>query len=112
MNVLHAFPTRSVNRGGNGTFGLGFPAAQLSLAASALIALHVDTATGSLRLGQRFFSALLPSIANNHLGTCVHCGAPVTDGDPFIRYRGEYYHAHACAESNPPALSRRQVPAA
>jgi hypothetical protein len=62
----------------------------------------------SLRLTRKAASALL-STANRHPRTCVACGRPVTDGDPFIRYRGEYYHAHGCAETDPPALRERRA---
>jgi anti-anti-sigma factor len=37
------------------------------------------------------------------LGVCVVCGKPVDREDPFLRSRGEYYHAGSCLESNPPA---------
>lgn len=74
--------------------------------------LATHTALHSLRLAQRGLSALSPAAADAYLGPCVDCGAPVSKGDAFIRYRGEYYHAHGCAESNPPALRRGRMPAA
>lgn len=38
------------------------------------------------------------------LGSCAACGAPVHDGDAFLRYRGEYFHGGPCVEHDPPAL--------
>jgi hypothetical protein len=38
------------------------------------------------------------------LGNCAACGDPVIDGDGFLRYRGEYYHAGDCVDYDPPAL--------
>jgi hypothetical protein len=38
------------------------------------------------------------------LGDCVGCGRAVTSEDPYLRYRGDYYHADNCVESDPPAL--------
>jgi hypothetical protein len=43
------------------------------------------------------------------LGVCVACGKPVYREDPFLRYRGEYYRAGSCLESNPPALRARSA---
>jgi hypothetical protein len=49
--------------------------------------------------------AILSSFAGNgQLGVCAVCGAAVVDGEPYLRYRGEYYHAHGCLESGLPAL--------
>lgn len=62
-----------------------------------------------LRLTRKAASALVFPATHRHRRTCVACGSPVTDGDPFIRYRGEYYHAHGCAETDPPALRERRV---
>lgn len=39
-----------------------------------------------------------------HERTCVVCGDPVLDHEPFLRYHGEYYHAEPCLEADPPAL--------
>jgi hypothetical protein len=41
---------------------------------------------------------------NGQIGVCAVCGAAVVDGEPYLRYRGEYYHAHGCLESGLPAL--------
>lgn len=109
MKFLHALTTRGVSPAGNRTFGLGPPAGPVNLAAGALIALPAQTTIRGLRLGRKLLSVLLLAADNQQLGACADCGAPVTDRDPFIRYRGDYYHAHGCAETNPPALSRRQV---
>jgi hypothetical protein len=88
------------------------PPAPLNLAIGALIGLPAYTALRTLRLAHKGFSVLAPAKADGHLGPCVDCGAPVLKGDAFIRYRGHYYHAQRCAESNPPALRRRSILAA
>jgi hypothetical protein len=46
----------------------------------------------------------LPRADNQHVRARADCGPPVTESDPFIRYRRESYRAHGCAESNPPVL--------
>jgi hypothetical protein len=44
------------------------------------------------------------------LGVCATCGKPVARDDPFLRYRGRYYHGGSCVESDPPALRARAQP--
>jgi hypothetical protein len=48
-------------------------------------------------------AVLVTPAADRRRGVCVVCGGPLIGGDPFLRNRGEYYHAHNCLESNPPA---------
>jgi hypothetical protein len=107
MDLRRALMTRTINLAGDPPFARDRPAGPLNHAAGALIALPVETTIRGLRLGQKMLLALAAD--NPRLGACVACGAPVTESDPFIRYRGDYYHAHGCAETNPPALSRRRV---
>ncbi len=63
-------------------------------------------ADNSLKLARLPLEAISRPAASTGLGCCVQCGAPVHDGDPFLRYHGEYYHADKCLESNPPALAQ------
>jgi hypothetical protein len=109
MNPLHALRTPGSRPAGNRTLGPNHPAGPLNVAARAVIALPAETAIHGLRLGRKLLSVLLHVAEQQHIGACAECGAPVTESDPFIRYRGDYYHADGCAERNPPALSRRQV---
>jgi hypothetical protein len=108
MNLLHALTARGARLAMDRTFGLDGAAGPLHLAAGVLVALPAAAAIHGLGLGRQILAALLTG-AENHLGACAQCGAPVTKSDPFLRYRGEYYHAHDCAEFNPPALTQRQV---
>jgi anti-anti-sigma factor len=56
----------------------------------------------------RLVAAVVNSqIGEDDLGVCAACGEPVDRNDPFLRYRGQYYHAGSCLESNPPALRAR-----
>ncbi len=109
MNPLHALMTRGVSSARNRTFGLDRPVGPLNLVVGTVIALSAETTIRGLRLGRKMLSVFLLAADNQHLGACADCGAPVTESDPFIRYRGDYYHAHGCAETHPPALSRREV---
>lgn len=106
MNPLHPLTTR-VSLTGNRTVGLDRP--PLNLAAGAVIALPAEAAIRGLRLGRKILFALLRADDSHYLGACAECGNRVTQSDPFIRYRGDYYHAYGCAETNPPALRRRHV---
>lgn len=84
------------------------PPAWLNLAVRGLVGLSPGTVILSARLAGNVFSVLMSTLTDSRrLGNCAECGAPVSDSDPFIRYRGEYYHAHDCAERNPPATRRR-----
>jgi hypothetical protein len=74
-----------------------------------VLALPGQAAIRGLRLGRETLVALVSVAASRRLRDCAHCGRPVTEGDPFIRYRGDYYHAHGCVESHPPALTRRRA---
>jgi hypothetical protein len=109
MNLIDALTTRGISLAGDRPFGLNRTVDLHRLGTSALIALPAETTIRSLRLGRKMLSVLLPAAENHRLGACAACGVPVTQSDPFIRYRGEYYHAHGCAETNPPALSRREA---
>lgn len=109
MNPLYALTTRGASSARNWTFGLDRPAGPLNHAGGVVIALSAETTIRGLRLGRKMLSMLIPAADNQQLEACADCGAPVTASDPFIRYRGDYYHAHGCAETHPPALSRRQV---
>jgi hypothetical protein len=111
MNLLDALPSRGASPAAGRSF-CDEPPAPLNLAIGAVIRLPAHTALRTLRLAQKGLSVLAPGEAHSHLGPCVCCGAPVLKGDAFIRYRGQYYHAHRCAEANPPALRRRSILAA
>jgi hypothetical protein len=71
-----------------------------------VLTLPGEAAARGLRLGRETLVALFNVAGSPRLGDCAHCGALVTESDPFIRYRGDYYHAHGCVESHPPALTR------
>ena len=109
MNPLHALVTRGLSRAGNRTFGLNSPARRLNLTADALIALPADTAIRGLSITWKALLTVLPAKDDRRLGACADCGAPVTESDPFIRYRGDYYHAEGCAETHPPALTANRL---
>jgi hypothetical protein len=109
MNPLHTLTTRGVSLAVDRTLDPDRPTGSLYLTAGAVIALPTQTAVRGIRLARKILVALGPAAEKHRLGPCAACGAPVTESDPFIRYHGEYYHAHSCAESNPPALKRRQV---
>jgi hypothetical protein len=65
--------------------------------------------TSEIQWLTRRIAALMSSrIGEGDPGICVACGEPVGRGDPFLRYRGEYYHAGSCLESDPPALRARR----
>jgi hypothetical protein len=66
----------------------------------------------SLRLARGALLLLHPVGSAERPPACAQCGAPVRDDDPFIRYHGEYYHAHGCLENHPPAERRRRILAA
>jgi hypothetical protein len=108
MNLLHVLATRGASLAAARPSGLVRPARRLNHTATGLIALPGRATIRGLVLGRKTLSVLVPAAGNNGLGPCAACGEPVTESDPFIRYRGEYYHAHGCAETNPPALTRRQ----
>jgi hypothetical protein len=78
-------------------------------AVGTLIDLSAVPAIGGLKLARAALSALLPIGSGDRAPDCAQCGAPVRDGDPFLRYHGEYYHAHGCAEEHPPADRRRRA---
>lgn len=52
-------------------------------------------------------SLLSPRSSPRTLGTCVACARPVHADQPFLRYRGAYYHGSVCVERHPPAARRR-----
>ena len=52
----------------------------------------------------RFVPRVLGWATSRSERTCIVCGNPVLDHDPFVRYLGEYYHAEPCLEDDPPAL--------
>lgn len=106
MNLLRTLTTRDVSLAV--IFSLDRSAGPTATA-GALIALPAQAALRGLRITHRTVSAFLPASENHRLGDCVDCGKPVTKSDPFIRYRGGYYHAHGCAELRPPALTQRQA---
>jgi hypothetical protein len=65
------------------------------------------TSTSQLAQARRCVTALVRRVTGSDgLGVCVVCGEPVGRNDPFLRYRGEYYHGATCVESRPPALER------
>ena len=109
MNPLDALATCGRSLAGNRTFGLDRPARPLKLAAVALVMHPAEITIRGLTLAHKTLLALLPATDDQCLGACADCGAPVTQTDPFIRYGGDYYHAHGCAETNPPALTRRRL---
>jgi hypothetical protein len=109
MNRLHALTTRGVSAAADRTLDPDRLTSSVYLAAGAVIALPTQTTVRGIQLGRKILAALGPAADNHRLGPCAACGAPVAETDPFIRYHGEYYHAHGCAESNPPALKRLQV---
>jgi hypothetical protein len=71
-----------------------------------LVTPSVVIAVSSTKLVSTLLGALSRPAGARRLGYCVGCGGAVTAADPFLRYRGDYYHAHNCLESNPPALRR------
>lgn len=81
-------------------------------AVGTLIGRSAVPAIHGLRRARTGLSSFLPVGSGGHSPACAQCGAPVRDGDPFIRYRGEYYHAHRCVEDHPPADRRRRILAA
>jgi hypothetical protein len=83
----------------------------LHVAAGALIGWSAVPAAQSLRLARSALSVFFP-VGTGDPRACAQCGAVVRDGDPFIRYHGEYYHAHRCAEDHPPADWLRRILAA
>jgi hypothetical protein len=108
MNLLDKL-TRGVGRAGESQP----PPAWSNVAVRGLVGLSPGTVILSARLAGNVLSMLMSILAHSHrLGDCAECGAPVSDSDPFIRYRGEYYHAHDCVERNPPATRRRDILAA
>lgn len=109
MDLLYALATRGIGLARDRPFGLDRPTDLHRLGAGALIALPAEITIRGVSIGHKMLSLLLPAAHNDRLGACAECGAPVAESDPFLRYRGDYYHAHGCAETNPPALSRRQV---
>jgi hypothetical protein len=74
----------------------------------ALVMPSLAIAVGSTKLASTVLQSLSRPARARCLGYCVGCGGAVTATDPFLRYRGDYYHAHNCLESNPPGL--RQSP--
>lgn len=65
------------------------------------------TATSQLIQARRYVTALVRRVtATDDLGICVVCGEPVGRNDPFLRYRGDYYHGAKCLESHPPGAER------
>jgi hypothetical protein len=80
-------------------------------AASALTGPLVTLAVASARLASAPVRMVLDLAADRTLGPCASCGSPVSADDPFLRYRGDYYHADRCVEWDPPALRHANVPA-
>lgn len=76
----------------------------LSVLAIPLTLISISQITWLTRL---VAAAVNSQAGEDDLGVCVACGKPVDREDPFLRYRGEYYHAGPCLESNPPALRAR-----
>jgi hypothetical protein len=105
MNLLDPLTARCVNLARRQSLSDDRPSARLNRVAGSLTGLPAHTALRSLRLTHKALTAFSSS-GDRHLGPCGGCGAPVLESDPFIRYHGVYYHAHACAESDPPALRR------
>jgi hypothetical protein len=58
----------------------------------------------------RPLAGVLSTRPTRRVGVCVGCGKPVHDGDAFLRYRGDYYHASPCVEVDPPAARRHENP--
>jgi hypothetical protein len=65
-----------------------------------------SVAANSVALGFLPLKRLSQPAQDRYLGSCVQCGNSVSHEDPFLRYHGEYYHAHGCIENHPPALTR------
>jgi hypothetical protein len=65
------------------------------------------TAPSQLTQARNCVTALVRRVTGSDgLGVCVVCGEPVGRNDPFLRYRGEYYHGAKCVESHPPGAER------
>jgi hypothetical protein len=108
MNLLDML-VRRVGVAGDRSCGALQRPGPLNLAADVLIGVPAGTAIQSLQLVRSALSGLPPSAGGRRrVRVCAHCGAPVSSADPFIRYRGEYYHAHLCAEAHPPAECQRR----
>jgi hypothetical protein len=75
----------------------------------ALIDIPVALAVAGLTWLQDPLKRLLALTDEKPLGPCPACGAPVFESDPFLRYRGEYYHGDLCTDLDPPALRLAQI---
>jgi hypothetical protein len=65
----------------------------------------LSTSTNEIgRLTSLIVTLMRPMGGNQDGRACVVCGDPIGRDDPFLRYRGDYYHAGSCIESDPPAL--------
>ncbi len=69
----------------------------------ALITPPLAVVMSTTTLASTVLQALSRPTGPRRLNHCAGCGGAVTATDPFLRYRGDYYHAHNCLESNPPA---------
>jgi anti-anti-sigma factor len=59
------------------------------------------------RLTRLIAASVSAKVGVGDLRMCVVCAEPVGRHEPFLRYRGEYYHAGSCLEADPPALRAR-----
>jgi hypothetical protein len=79
-------PTHLLRREASAWPGNWRPAGPVNFAVAAVIALPVPTAIRGVRLGlNRLYARRRPASRS-----CANRGAPVTERDPLIRYRGDY----------------------
>ncbi len=76
----------------------------LAVPISPALALSRSLAVRAATAGRRLLS---PTPSDRELGRCADCRQPVRADDPFLRYRGAYYHGGGCVECDPPAARRR-----
>jgi hypothetical protein len=99
MNPHHALTTRGASSARTRTLGLDRPTGPLNFATGAVITLSAETTIPGLGLGGKCSRCFYPPPTTN-TSEPGRTAVTVTESDPFIRYHGDYYHAHGCAETH------------
>jgi anti-sigma B factor antagonist len=87
-----------------GTVSVALPASMTPVMDVLAIPLTLIPTSQIARLARLIAASVSSQVGEGDLGACVACGEPVSRDEPFLRYGGEYYHAGACLEADPPAL--------
>jgi hypothetical protein len=108
VSLIHRYAT--LGRAADGASRCARGSAKLNSTLRTLSVPSVLMAHGGIKLLRLPLAAVVQHPGSRQVGNCMECGAPVSEGDPFLRYRGDYYHAHGCLERNPPGLNRYLTP--